>query len=94
MNKGASGQRWKCGLCEDFLSYEDLELCALTELGLKQFGGEMTAGQHMVEFREDKTLELMKPARSRQERTQAKNSVNQASLGAASEPVDLLSDSD
>jgi hypothetical protein len=61
----------------------------------------MTSGQHMVEFREDKSMELMKPQRSRQERTRAKKAVsnnnssinNQASSGAI-EILEILSDSD
>jgi len=101
LNKTAGGQRWKCGCCELFLSYQDLEVCALTEQGLKRFGDKMTSGQHMVEFREDKSMELMKPPRSRQERTRAKKAVsnnnsstnNQASSGVI-EILEILSDSD
>jgi hypothetical protein len=54
------------------LSYRDLEFCELTELALKKFAGEVTADRHMVEYREDKSMELTKPTRSRSERDNAK----------------------
>lgn len=105
MNKTVSGQRWKCLRCELFLSYQDLEFCALTELGLKRFGKKMTAEQHMVEYRgENRSMDLMPPVRTRQERTQAKkttnsnsniiSSTNQASSGGEIEILEILSDSD
>jgi len=105
MNKTVSGQRWKCLRCELFLSYQDLEFCALTELGLERFGKKMTAEQHMVEYRgENRSMDLMPPVRTRQERTQAKkttnsnsniiSSTNQASSGGEIEILEILSDSD
>jgi len=72
MNKSASGQRWKCGWCENFISYEDLEHCALSEQAVKLFGNEISNLQHMVEFKEDKSISLCKPVKSHQERTKAK----------------------
>lgn len=105
MNKTVSGQRWKCLRCELFLSYQDLEFCALTELGLERFGKKMTAEQHMVEYRgENRSMDLMPPVRTRQERTQAKkatnnnsniiSSTNQVSSGGEIEILEILSDSD
>jgi hypothetical protein len=68
VHEGVSGQRWKCARCEKFLSYKDLEFCALTEYALASFKDEMTAEQYMVEVREDRSMELMKPTRTRAER--------------------------
>ena len=100
LNKCVSGQRWKCCHCELFLSHQDLEYCPLTEMALKRFGDKMTPGQHMVEFRSDKTMDLLKPVRSRQERDMAKSansarSIRQTGLRGqgANDVVELL-DSD
>jgi hypothetical protein len=73
VHEGVSGQRWKCARCESFLSYKDLEFCALTDFALTCFKDHMTTDQHMVEVREDRSLELMKPTRSRAERERAKH---------------------
>ena len=45
-------------------------------MALDRFGDKMAPGQHMVEFRSDKTMNLLKPVRSRKERAMAKNSNN------------------
>ena len=104
INKTPSGQRWKCGHCETFLSYEDLELCALTEKASNQFGAHMDFLQNMVEIKEDGSMSLCKPVRSHQERARAKaaaagNNASQKQTsqagGGAQEVVELLdSDSD
>lgn len=103
LNKSPSGQRWKCGYCENFLSYIDLEHCSLTEAAAKKFGDQINYLQHMVELREDKSMHLCKPVRSHQERARAKklatdtNAATQTSLSGdgANEVVELLdSDSD
>jgi len=102
LNKSPSGQRWKCGYCENFLSYEDLEHCALTEEACKRFGSQITNLRHMVEFREDHSMVLCKPVRSHQERARAKKLAADATLATkessnsrnmAEEVVELL-DSD
>ncbi len=100
LNKSPSGQRWKCGHCENFLSFEDLEHCALTEKACLKFGKEITTLQHMVEFKEDGSLALCKPVRSHQERARAKKlaaarETNGKEDHSAKEIVELLdSDSD
>ncbi len=98
LNKSAGGQRWKCGYCEDFLSFEDLEHCALTEKAAQQFGNQITNLQHMVEFKEDGSMSLCKPVRSHQERARAQKMAARShttSNKVSKEVVELLdSDSD
>jgi len=103
VSKPPSGQRWKCPHCELFLSYVDLEHCALTEQASKRFGNQITNLQHMVEYREDKTMALCKPIKSHQERARARKAAAKSNTAAsknatsasANEVVELLdSDSD
>ena len=108
LNKYSSGQRWKCAYCENFLSYVDLEHCALTEQAAQRFGDQITNLRNMVEFREDKSMVLCEPVRSHQERARAKKlaeagtaaskqkeASNFGAAGGANDVVDLLdSDSD
>jgi hypothetical protein len=72
VHEGVNGQRWKCARCEKFLSYKDLEFCALTDYALGCFKDHMTTDQFMVEIREDRSMELMKPTRTRAEREKAR----------------------
>jgi len=96
LNKSAGGQRWKCGYCEDFLSFEDLEHCALTEKAAQQFGNQISNLQHMVEFKEDGSMSLCKPVRSHQERARAKKmaAANDTTPNSVSKEVVELLDSD
>lgn len=105
MNRNPSGQRWKCGKCEKFVSYEDLEYCTLTSDAVAKFGKNITNLQHEVELREDRTMSLAKPVRSHQERAKAKkqaavastvkNNGNERVAPANDDVVELLdSDSD
>lgn len=104
INKTPSGQRWKCGHCETFLSYEDLELCALTKKASSQFGDKMDFLQNMVEIKEDGSMSLCKPVRSHQERARAKATAASSNAsqkqttqagGGSQEIIDILdSDSD
>ena len=95
MNKSPSGQRWKCGHCENFLSHEDLEHCALTEKASRQFGDQIGSLQHMVEFKEDGSMSLCKPVRSHQERVQAKKlATKESQSGSGAQDVVEILDSD
>jgi hypothetical protein len=101
LNKNSSGQRWKCGYCENFLSHEDLEYCSLTKQASERFGNKITPLQHMVEFREDGSMALCRAVRSHQERTRARKQAAEAANpqgeggGDDNEIVELLdSDSD
>jgi len=55
-----------------FVSYQQLEYCGLTKQTLVQLKDGITSDRHMVELREDKTIELIKPARSRSERAKSR----------------------
>lgn len=105
LNKSASGQRWKCGNCDKFLSYVDLEHCSLTELAAKRFGDQIGVLQFTVELREDKSMVLCRARRSHQERararkiaadarSQTKNDVQSGGLAAETNEVVELLDSD
>ena len=85
----------------------DLEHCALTEKAAKEYGDKITGLQHLVEFKEDGSMAFCKPARSHQERAQAKKlaaaaaddpkagNASAAPSGGGQEIVELLdSDSD
>jgi hypothetical protein len=65
-NVTVSGGRWRCASCEKFLSYQDLQLCGLTEAALQRFGKEASSTRDRVEFRgKDKTFHLLEENRRR-----------------------------
>ena len=78
LNKSPSGQRWKCGNCDKFLSYIDLEHCSLTELASKQFGEQIGPLQYRVQLREDRSMVMCKASRSHQERARARKAAADA----------------
>eukprot|EP00535_Pseudo-nitzschia_heimii_P008426 CAMPEP_0197192408 /NCGR_PEP_ID=MMETSP1423-20130617/25023_1 /TAXON_ID=476441 /ORGANISM="Pseudo-nitzschia heimii, Strain UNC1101" /LENGTH=986 /DNA_ID=CAMNT_0042645279 /DNA_START=141 /DNA_END=3101 /DNA_ORIENTATION=+ len=78
LNKSPSGQRWKCGNCDKFLSYVDLEHCSLTELASKRFGDQIGPLQYRVELRADRSMALCKASRSHQERARARKAAADA----------------
>ncbi|KAG7344353.1 MIZ/SP-ring zinc finger domain containing protein [Nitzschia inconspicua] len=82
INQNAHGQRWKCTNCELFLSTQDLEYCELTKFALDNFKDYITSDRHMVKIREDRHMELTKPARSRAERERARNAQKKLSQQA------------
>ncbi|KAL3920300.1 MAG: hypothetical protein SGARI_006978 [Bacillariaceae sp.] len=103
MNETVSGQRFKCLHCENWLSFKDLELCELTAKALIQFSNQVSAQRHMVELREDKSMNLLAPVKAHSQRqrpnkkkkkangnTNARNA-NNPSRGEP-EVIDLLDD--
>jgi hypothetical protein len=58
-NTSVSGSRWRCPACETFLSYQDLQLCGLTQAALKKFEREVSSTRDRVEFKADKTYKLL-----------------------------------
>jgi hypothetical protein len=64
-NVAVSGGRWRCASCETFLSYQELQLCSLTEAALKKFGTQVSSQRDRVEFRADKTFHLLPTQRLR-----------------------------
>lgn len=64
-NTSVSGGRWRCASCENFLSYQELQLCGLTRSALKKFAGEVSSQRHRVEFRADRTYHLLPPQKLR-----------------------------
>jgi predicted alpha/beta-fold hydrolase len=61
-----SGGRWRCASCEQFLAYQDLQLCGLTEAALERYGKEASSARDRVEFRgKDKTFHLLEENKRR-----------------------------
>ncbi|KAL7535627.1 hypothetical protein ACHAWF_007438 [Thalassiosira exigua] len=57
-NKHVSGGRWRCGVCEDFLSTEDLVRCGLFDAMLRDHRHEVSGARDKVSFQPDGTWEL------------------------------------
>ena len=57
-NKHISGGRWRCGVCEDFLSVRDLVQCGLYETMLLEYKDKVSVGQDKVSFRSDGSWSL------------------------------------
>jgi len=57
-NKHISGGRWRCGVCEDFLSVRDLVLCGLYETMLLEYKDKVSVGHDKVSFRSDGSWSL------------------------------------
>lgn len=69
-NVKVSAGRWRCFVCEDFVSLDSLEQCGLTTDILKEFDGQADAMRNRIEITSDKSYQLlgsnlMRPARNR-----------------------------
>ena len=62
MNASVSGGRWRCICCESFITYQELEVCGLTQSALQTFATEVSATRDRIEFRADKSLHLLDEA--------------------------------
>lgn len=59
VNAPVSGGRWRCVCCEQFINYQELEVCGLTKEALVRFEGVASATRDRVEFRADRTMNLL-----------------------------------
>lgn len=48
--------------CESFVSYQELEVCGLTQAALKRYADDISATRDRVEYRADQTFHLLKEA--------------------------------
>jgi hypothetical protein len=64
-NKNISGGRWRCGVCEDFISVRDLVQCGLYQTMLHEFQDKISAGHDKVSFRSDGYWCLKEDSKSR-----------------------------
>ena len=62
MNASVSGGRWRCICCESFITYQELEVCGLTQSALQTFATEVSATRDRIEFRADKSFRLLNEA--------------------------------
>jgi hypothetical protein len=59
-NRIVSGQRWRCIVCEQYVSLQDLELCTLTEELVQQFQEDLIPTERdRVEFCADGSYKLL-----------------------------------
>jgi len=59
-NSFPSGRRWKCVICDDFVSVDELVLCGLFERMVQKHGDEARDGRDKIEFRVDGSW-ILKP---------------------------------
>jgi hypothetical protein len=66
-NVSVSGGRWRCAspACDQFVSYQELQYCGLTEDAITTFRSDLSPQRNRVEFREDGTYRLLPPQRLR-----------------------------
>jgi hypothetical protein len=79
--------RWKCCHCEHFLSYDELEYCALTKEALIRFGDKVGLDKHMVELQEDGSMRLVTPFASGLEKERHRKSIGSSTSGSSGQPV-------
>lgn len=65
VNAPVSGGRWRCVCCEQFVNYQDLEVCGLTKEALVRFADVASATRDRVEFRADQTMTLLPAPKAR-----------------------------
>jgi hypothetical protein len=59
-NRIVSGQRWRCIVCEQYVSLQDLELCTLTEEVIHEFRKDLIPTERdRVEFCADGSYKLL-----------------------------------
>ena len=73
-NEAVSGQRWRCVLCENFVSPEQLEECGLHLTLLDQYRMQATLHRDRVQFRSDSTWDLMDESKKRYQSSGQKRS--------------------
>ncbi len=59
VNAPVSGGRWRCVCCELFINYQELEVCGLTKEALIRFAGTASETRDRVEFRANRTMNLL-----------------------------------
>mmetsp|Transcript_24656 Transcript_24656/g.38095 ORF Transcript_24656/g.38095 Transcript_24656/m.38095 type:complete len:284 (-) Transcript_24656:84-935(-) len=64
-NSFPSGRRWKCVICDDFVSADELVLCGLFERMVQKHGDEARDGRDKIEFRADGSW-ILKPEEKKQ----------------------------
>ena len=102
VNTPVSGGRWRCVCCEQFVNYQELEVCGLTKEALIRFADVASATRDRVEFRADQTMTLLPPPKLRHNNkrrpqpgssTSSKQPVKnqQASTsGSVPEPIEII----
>ncbi|CAJ1934863.1 unnamed protein product [Cylindrotheca closterium] len=80
------GSRWRCPCCEQFLSYNELQLCALTEAALEKFKDQVTPNRGRVEYRVDESYELLPEDRLRHTAIKRQSSVSGGGDGSGVQP--------
>ena len=91
-NAFPSGQRWRCRVCEKFVSPSDLQICSLTAALVEEFKDKGHADR--VEFYSDGTYTLLdEPTRKYQNRgmnVSATNKEQQKVNTVTNNTIDLL----
>lgn len=95
-NKHVSGGRWRCAVCEDFLSVHDLVRCGLFEAMLDEHREEVSGARDKVSFQSDGTFYLKEPNKLRYAgKSSGQQAIKDDSANQKQpEVMDLLSDSD
>ena len=90
-NKHISGGRWRCGVCEDFISVRDLVHCGLYETILLECKDKISAGRDKVSFRSDGSWCLKEDSKPRRGGDGEKGrTLNDAATQAPPEIIDLV----
>ena len=78
-NVAISGSRWRCAVCEIFLSYRDLQYCALTDAAIHQYSNEASPTvRDRVEFNSFGIYKLL-PAKEPRYKKKKQNGLSSAS---------------
>jgi hypothetical protein len=89
-NKHISGGRWRCGVCEDFISVRDLVRCGLYETMLLEYEDKISAGRDKVSFRSDGSWCLKKDSKLRRGGDAVRGRMLNDASQAPPEVIDLL----
>lgn len=87
------GGRWRCLVCEDYVSYDDLELCWLTQDLTVEFKSSVVAGERdRIEFCANGTYRLLGVRKQRyaKKRSATDASVSKPVVRKKSAPAEVI----
>lgn len=68
INTFASGNRWRCAVCESFISVSNLQICKFTERLIDDFRSDVSWNRDRVQLCSDGSYELLEPRKIRRQK--------------------------
>lgn len=85
-NCRVSGQRWRCLVCEDNITCDELQICALTEALISEFRKEIEPTERdRIEFCSDKSYKLLGNRKKRYNKKRSRDGSSKTATTAKEE---------